>query len=93
MGRAPNSDDNNFLPKTKTKQEIKLKTNSSDRILDIPDFVFEAILESRNYYWRVTELKDYLDDVLPKETDKFIKEGNILDLSDFDVRKAFENLM
>lgn len=41
----------------------------------------------------VTELKDYLDDLLPKETDKFIKEGNILDLSDFDVREAFENLM
>ena len=187
LGRAPNRDDNNFLPKTKTKQEIKLKTNSSDRILDIPDFVFEAILESRKQYERnrskrsktfqdldyiccssygrprspqfnykpfkkllkdnglpdirwhdlrhsyatlllknnfnlkaiskilghskeivtadnyinnqeiitdgVTELKDYLDDVLPKETDKFIKEGNILDLSDFDVRKAFENLM
>lgn len=46
LGRAANSDDVIFAPKTKTKQEIKLKTQSSDRVLDIPDFVFEEILRS-----------------------------------------------
>lgn len=34
LGRLPNSDDVALKPKTKTKQEIKLKTESSDRILD-----------------------------------------------------------
>ncbi len=36
--------------KTFTKQEIPLKTKSSYRILDIPDLVFEAILEERKLY-------------------------------------------
>lgn len=36
--------------KTFTKQEIPLKTNSSYRVLDIPDLVFEAILEERKKY-------------------------------------------
>ena len=34
-------------PKTYTKQEIPLKTKSSYRILDIPDLVFEAIMEEK----------------------------------------------
>jgi len=38
--------------KTYTKQEIKLKSYSSERILDIPDMVFEAILEERKKYER-----------------------------------------
>lgn len=37
-------------PKTFTKQEIPLKTKSSERGLDIPDLVFEAILEQRKKY-------------------------------------------
>ena len=52
LGRAANSDDIVFSPKTRTKQEIKLKTLSSDRVLDIPDFVFEEILKSREQYER-----------------------------------------
>lgn len=52
LGRAANSDDVVFAPKTRTKQEIKLKTLSSDRVLDIPDFVFEEILRSREQYER-----------------------------------------
>lgn len=36
--------------KTYTKQEIKLKTKSSERVLDIPDLLFEAILEERKKY-------------------------------------------
>ena len=52
LGRAANSDDIVFAPKTRTKQEIKLKTLSSDRVLDIPDFVFEEILKSREQYER-----------------------------------------
>lgn len=40
----------NIQPKTKTKQEIGLKSRSSDRILNIPDVVFEAIMEERQRY-------------------------------------------
>lgn len=36
--------------KTFTKQEVQLKSKSSYRVLDIPDLVFEAILEERNKY-------------------------------------------
>ncbi len=50
LGRAANCDETDFTPKTKTKQEIKLKTQSSDRVLDIPDFVFEEILKAREQY-------------------------------------------
>lgn len=50
LGRAANSDGMELKPKTKTKQEIKLKTESSDRILDIPDFLFEEILKCRKQY-------------------------------------------
>ena len=31
-----------------TKKELPLKTSSSSRVLPIPDYVFEAILEERN---------------------------------------------
>lgn len=37
-------------PKTKTKQEITLKSRSSNRVLNIPDIVFEAIMEERQRY-------------------------------------------
>lgn len=37
-------------PKTLTTQEVELKTPSSERELDIPDLVFEAILEERKKY-------------------------------------------
>lgn len=40
----------NIAPKTKTKQGIELKTRSSNRVLDIPDLVFEAIMEERQKY-------------------------------------------
>ena len=33
-----------------TKQEIKLKSVSSERILDIPDIVFEAIINDKKKY-------------------------------------------
>lgn len=36
--------------KTFTKQEVQLKSKSSYRMLDIPDIVFEAILEERKKY-------------------------------------------
>lgn len=43
LGRAANSDNTKFAPKTITKQEIKLKTESSDRVLDIPE-AFEGLI-------------------------------------------------
>lgn len=38
------------MPKTLTTQEVELKTFSSERILDIPDLVFDAIQEERIKY-------------------------------------------
>ena len=40
----------NIAPKTKCKQEIDLKTRSSNRVIDIPDMVFNAIMEERQIY-------------------------------------------
>lgn len=50
LGKKPNTKAENFPAKTFTKQEIKLKTPSSYRIIPIPDYVFEAILEERKIY-------------------------------------------
>ena len=52
LGRVHNADKEDFAPKTLTKQEIGLKTESSYRELPIPDLVFEAILEERQKYER-----------------------------------------
>ena len=50
LGIVPMSDKKDFKPKTYTKQEIELKTESSDRIIPIPDILFEAIIEERQKY-------------------------------------------
>lgn len=50
LGRIPNTKPEDFAAKTFTKQEIKVKTPSSNRVLPIPDYVFEAILEERKQY-------------------------------------------
>lgn len=50
MGTAPMSEKEDCKPKTYTKQEIKLKTESSNRIIPIPDILFEAILDEREIY-------------------------------------------
>lgn len=50
LGVIPNTKPEDFEAKTYTKQEIEVKTNSSERELDIPDYVFEAILEQRKIY-------------------------------------------
>lgn len=50
LGKDLSKDQSKLPPKTITKQEISLKTRSSDRILDIPDVVFNAILEERKRY-------------------------------------------
>ncbi len=50
LGKKPNTEKEDVPPKMLTKQEIKLKTKSSYRELDIPDIVFEAILEQRKIY-------------------------------------------
>ena len=50
LGKKPNTKAKDFPAKTFTKQEIKLKTPSSYRIIPIPDYVFEAILEERKIY-------------------------------------------
>ena len=52
LGKKLNTKKDNFVPKTFTKQEVRLKTRSSFRELPIPDYVFEAILEQRKIYER-----------------------------------------
>lgn len=50
LGIDPNKQKEECAKKTYTKQEIKLKSYSSERIIDIPDMLFEAILEERKKY-------------------------------------------
>ena len=50
LGRVVNTHRDDFAAKTYTKQEIGLKTRSSDRVLPIPDMVYEAIMEERSRY-------------------------------------------
>lgn len=64
LGIVPKSKKEDFKKKTFTKQEIELKTYSSYRELDIPDIVFEAILEQRKEYKRVkNRWKNYFQDL------------------------------
>ena len=48
LGRDLNKD--NIKPKTATKQEISLKTRSSDRIIYLPNLVYNSIMEERQQY-------------------------------------------
>jgi integrase len=50
LGVAYNTKKDDLAPKTFTKQEIGLKTESSYREIPIPDYVFEAILQEREIY-------------------------------------------
>ena len=50
LGRDKNITKEMAAPKTYTKQEIDVKTSSSKRELDIPNIVFEAILEEKKKY-------------------------------------------
>ncbi len=63
LGKDLSKDQTKLPPKTKTKQEIGLKTKSSDRELDIPDIVFNAIIEERKRYeeHRKRRPKDFQD--------------------------------
>lgn len=50
LGRKPNTKKSDVEAKTYTKQEIPTKTKSSERILNIPDYVFDEILKERAKY-------------------------------------------
>jgi integrase len=50
LGTKHDTKKEDFAPKTYTKQEIGLKTESSYREIPIPDYVFEAILRERETY-------------------------------------------
>lgn len=52
LGKDLYKDDTEIPVNTKTKQEITLKTWSSEREIDIPDYVFEEILKEREKYER-----------------------------------------
>lgn len=64
LGIKPNTNKDDFLPKTYTKQEIELKTPSSYRELYIPDYVFEEILKEREKYNKIkNRWKNYFQDL------------------------------
>ena len=50
LGFRPYGEKDENLKVRPSKQEIKLKTLSSDRIIPIPDYVMQAILEQRKTY-------------------------------------------
>ena len=50
FGKELNRTPNGINDKAMTKKELSLKTVSSERILPLPDYVFEAILEERKIY-------------------------------------------
>lgn len=50
LGRVLGGEEDDYAPKTLTKQEVRTKTKSSVRELPIPDVVFEAILKERKQY-------------------------------------------
>ena len=50
LGKKPNTDNSELKVGEYTKQEIEVKTMSSNRELPIPDILFEAILEERKKY-------------------------------------------
>lgn len=50
LGRDLSKPQEELPKKTLTKQEVSLKTKSSNRVLDIPDIVFNAILEQLKVY-------------------------------------------
>lgn len=50
LGKDLSKPQDELPKKTLTKQEVSLKTRSSKRVLDIPDVVFNAILEQRRIY-------------------------------------------
>ena len=52
LGKSISLEDGELAPKTRTKQEVPLKTASSQREVPIPDYVFEAIMEERVKYQR-----------------------------------------
>lgn len=52
LGKKANTTAKDFAPKMLTKQDIPTKTASNNRVVPIPDYVFEAILEERKKYER-----------------------------------------
>ena len=68
LGKKPNTPNKNLKKGEITKQEIKVKTLSSVRELELPDLLFETIVEERKKYERnrrrrindkTTPFKDY----------------------------------
>lgn len=68
LGKKANTDNSKLKIGEYTKQEIPVKTFSSNRVLEIPDIIFEAILEEKKKYEKnrhrrindqTTPFKDY----------------------------------
>lgn len=52
LGKELDRNPNTIVHEPMTKRELPLKSSSSKRVLPIPDYVFEAILEERKRYER-----------------------------------------
>lgn len=52
LGKELNRDPEGVDDEAKTKKDLPLKSSSSRRVLPIPDYVFEAILDERKIYER-----------------------------------------
>lgn len=64
LGKEPDREPGSMDAGARTKRELPLKTPSSYRVLPIPDYVFEAILEERKKYerWRRRRQSIFHDD-------------------------------
>lgn len=71
LGRKLGDKKENYNTKSLTKQRIKLKTKSSVREIDIPDLVFNAILEERAIYEKNRSRR------INDKTNPFLDEGYV----------------
>ena len=109
LGRITAMDKDSCKRKTLTKQEIPLKTPSSYRILKIPDYVFQAILEQQKIYEKnKSKRKEFLDegyiccstyghsrskDFHYKYFKKILEENNLPNIRWHDLRSSYCTLL
>lgn len=72
LGRKLGDKKENHKTQNLTKQRIKLKTKSSEREIDIPDLVFNAILEERTLYEKNRSRR------INDKTNPFLDEGYVV---------------
>jgi integrase len=71
LGKDKNKSELNCRKKTITKQEIRVKTKSSNRWVDIPDVIFNKILDERKKY-EINRKRRINDKSFPFRDDDYI---------------------